>query len=224
MVATAGQITLSPQTVTVDSLEQARQIKVLLDDQPVPAADIKRIAAGVFKDGTAVPESKAGGTHFSDYSYMFTFAVGADGVITITPVESTLQIGKYDLYVYTAHGTAKGVIDANLDTVAQPAPRQQRTRPVISIDLEMPQYIQGQTVFIDLGPDEARHYTWYLDGEVHASGQGASRFSAKPEAGTHEVSFIARNAEGQVVSEGSGVVEVAEPPANLKPAKKKRRR
>ena len=52
-------------------------------------------------------------------------------------------------------------------------------------------------------------YSWYIDGEVHSSGLGMTSFRAWPEAGTHEISFVARDPEGSVVSKWSDATLVS---------------
>lgn len=204
----AADLALDPAVIELHDVSQAGMVTVLYDGEPVSRADIRKVTAGVFKTGNAVPEHKAGGTHFSNYSYMFTFEVKIDGAIVITPVESMLQRGTYDLHVLTTHGTVKGVIDAHLGDSMPSASRSQVTRPAFRVELDLQQYVFGQVVSINLEPDPSRHYTWYLDGKVHSSGQGETSFRAQPEPGTHEVSFIASNAAGMVVSEGSGTFVV----------------
>ncbi len=215
-----AEVTLSPETIDLGDLKQTAEVRVLRDGQPVPAGDIGKMVTGVFKTGEAVPERKAGGTHFSNYSHMFNFAVKADGLVTITPVENALQIGKYDFYVYTAHGTAKGVIDAHLRVSIPPRPPRDSGRAMFQVKLNLSEYVYGQAISIDLGSRKLRDYTWYIDGEVHASGQGLSSFRAWPEPGEHEISFVAKNAACDVVSEGSGIAVVKEEAAIMKSVSK----
>ena len=204
-----ADLTLSPVEIDVKSSSEPAKVYVLNDGKPVLPAEITKIVAGVFKTGRAVPEEKRGGTHFSNYSYMFSFKVNADGSITITPVESTLQVGDYDIYVHTIHGTVVGVIDANLRESIPVRPPTRIKPTTFTYDFELPDYLYGQVVSIDLGPDKTRTYTWYIDGELHSSGLGLTSFRATPDPGIHEISFIARNADGDIISTWSGTANVS---------------
>ena len=205
-----ADLTLTPAELDLKNYSEPVKVLVMSDGRPVLPVEITKIVAGVFKTGNAVPEQARGGTHFSNYSYMFEFRTDVDGSITITPVKSLLQIGDYDLFVHTIYGTVSGVIDANLrDSIpARPPTKIKSSR--FNYDFELPDYLFGQPVSIDLGPDKTRTYTWYIDGEIHSSGLGLTSFQARPEMGTHEISFIAKNADGEVVSTWSGTTRVSE--------------
>jgi hypothetical protein len=203
-----ADLALDPAVIEIHDVTQAGKVMVLNDGEPVPAGEIRRVTAGVFKTGNAVPKHKAGGTHFSNYSYMFSFDVKSDGAIVITPVASTLQVGKYDLFVYTPHGVAKGVIDAHLRSTVPPRPRVAGESFRSFIGLELPDHFYGQAVAINLAADEKNFYTWYVDGEVEAAGQGMTSFRTRPEIGEHEITFDVRNPGGVITSEGGGKVSI----------------
>jgi hypothetical protein len=204
-----ADVTLSPKTIELSYFSESQKLQVLNNGKPVLPAEISKIAAGVFKTGDAVPKKVAGRTHFSNYSHMFSFTINDDGSITVTPVESQLQLGKYDLYVYTTHGTGTGTIDAHLEGSIPPRPPRKASPSIFTYDFELPVYLYGQAVTIDLGPNDRHTYSWYVNGELRASGKGLSSFRTWPDIGDHEISFSAINANGEMVSKWTGTVKVA---------------
>jgi len=111
--------------------------------------------------------------------------------------------------VHTIYGTVTGLIDANLRD-SNHTRLHEFERPKFTYDIRLPDYSYGQAVSIDLGPDADNTYYWYLDGELHTSGLGKSSFSVWPDKGVHEISVIARNPDGAVVSTGAANTEVSE--------------
>lgn len=215
-----ADVTLSPENFELSYFSDTQKLVVLHNGKPILPGDIKKIVAGVFKTGNAVPKKNTAGTHFSNYSHMFSFTTNDNGSITITPVESQLQIGKYDLYVYTRHGTATGIIDAHLEGSIPPRPRRKASPAMFSHDFELPEYLYGQVVSIDLGPNDKRTYNWNMDGKLKVSGLGLSSFRVWPEIGEHEISFTATNANGELVSSWTGTAKVVAEAANRKTVRK----
>ena len=215
-----AEVELSPKNFELSFFSDSQQLVVLNNGKPVLPGDIKKIVAGVFKTGNAVPKKAAGGTHFSNYNHMFSFTINDNGSITVTAVESQLQIGEYDLYVYTRHGTATGIIDAHLEGSIPPRPRNKARPSMFSHDFELPEYHYGQVVSIDLGPNDKRTYNWTMDDELKVSGLGLSSFRAWPEIGEHEISFTATNANGELVSSWTGTAKVVAEAANRKTVRK----
>jgi hypothetical protein len=162
----------------------------------------------VQKQGEAAPADAVDGRHFSDYSFMFDFEPGENGEITITPNPESMAIGTYTLYVHTTHGTATGVIDATLRDQHPIAPHLREKKPKFSYGIVLPDYPYGTEVSVNLAPDSKHTYFWYVNGEEHSSGLGMTTFRAKLEPGTYEVSFVAKNEDGEVVSEWSDITEV----------------
>lgn len=204
-----ANLTLCPTKIDLGDVSQSKKVFIKRDGIPVLPTEIKKVVSGVYKYRDDVPEGSPTGTHFSNYSYMFKFQTNDDGSITITPKESSLQIGTYDLYVHTIYGTATGSIDVNLKESLPAKPLNPVKHPEFSYAIELPDYSYGQLISIDLGPDGSNTYFWYIDGEVHSSGLGETSFRARPEPGVHEISYIARNSEGIVVSSWSDTIEVS---------------
>ncbi len=203
-----AELTLSPASVELKNPTDSAKVSVQHDGKPVLPGEITKVVAGVLKTGEAVPDTARGETHFSNYSYMFNFTANDDGSITLTPIEDTLQIGKYDFYVHTVHGTVTGIIDATLRDSIPPRPPSRNWPAAFTYDFTLPDYLYGQVVSIDLGPDKVRTYDWYVDGELHSSGLGLSSLRVWPEPGEHEISFVGRNAAGDIVSSWSGTARV----------------
>ena len=205
-----AQLSLSPHEIDVNDVGQSETVRITYDGKPVLPGEIIKIASGVTKTGNAVPEKTAGISHFSDYSYMFDFEVGDDGVVTLRPNKGLIEIGSYDLVVKTVYGTIKGVIKADLRDSIAPLPPRTENLSKFSYDLKLADYTYGQAVSIELIPDQKNTYTWYIDGKMHASGPGVTSFRAWPEPGVHEISYIARSPAGGVVSSWSDTTEIAE--------------
>ncbi len=186
----------------------ARNVVVTHAGKPLRAVDIKKIETGVYKYRNDVPASAVGGTHFSNYSFMFDFKVNADGSITITPVPDLLEIGSYTLYVHTRFGKATGRIDANLSDKHPSPPRKKTRLPDFSYEIVLPDYAYGQEITVYLKPDEVNTYFWSINGEAHSSGLGKTSFRAQLDPGTYEISFIARNPDGDIISSWSDTTEV----------------
>lgn len=201
--AVFAQIELTPEVVELRDVSQSETLFVTHNGQPVLPADITKIVSGVYKYRDDVPDTAKGGTHFSNYSYMFDFKINPDGSITITAHDDQVQEGTYDLYVHSTYGMATGSIRASL---LESFPSMRRERPKKSefvYGIVLPDYDYGQQIVIELDPDHVNTYFWYIDGELHSSGLGETSFRALPEVGTHEISFIAKNSAGDVVSSWS---------------------
>ena len=205
-----AQMTLSPREIEFKDVSQSQKVFVTYDGKPVLPGEITKIVSGVHKSGNQVPETAAGSTHISDYSFMFDFKANDDGSITLTPKNGLLEIGTYDLFVHTIYGTVTGSIDANLRGSIPVRPLPPTKSPRFTYDIKLPDYSNGQLISIDLGPDTENIYSWYIDGEVHSSGLGNTSFRARPATGTPEISFIARDSDGVVVSTWSDTVNVSE--------------
>jgi hypothetical protein len=211
LYAAAGfaALELSPAGIEFRAVSQSNSVVVLHDGKALSPADIRKVATGIFKSGEGLPAWSRGGTHFSDYSYMFAIIINTDGSITLTPKEGQLEAGTYDLLVETTYGTATGSIDANLRDSIAVAPVRRVEYRILSYEFKLPDYSQGQTVAIDLKPDQSNTYYWYVDGELHSSGLGLTSFRLTPTPGDHEISFQAYNSVGIAVSSGSGTVHVS---------------
>ena len=205
-----AQLRLSPSEIDVSDVEQSENVRISYDGRPVLPGEIIKIVSGVTKSGKALPENAAGLSHFSDYSFMFDFALGDDGVITLKPNKGVLQIGSYDLVVKTVYGTVRGVINADLSDSIPPLPPRTANLARFSYDMKLPDYTYGKTISIELDADQKNTYTWYIDGEIHSSGLGESSFRAWPETGVHEISYVARSPAGAIVSSWSDTTEISE--------------
>lgn len=202
-------MTLSPETIEFQDISVSQNVFLRRDGKPVRAGDITKIVSGVFKYRDDVPESASGGTHFSNYSFMFDFKTNENGSITITPNKSLLEIGSYTLYVHTVHGTVTGLIDANLRESHPPPVRTEVKLPEFTYQIKLPDYKTGQFISVNLNPDTKNTYLWYINGKVHSSGLGKTSFKALLDAGSYEISFIARNPEGEVISRWSDSTKVS---------------
>lgn len=207
-LSVSAQLTLSPKEIDVRDITRSEKVFITHDGQPVMAGEIKKIVSGVYKTGDAVPERVAGSTHFSDYSFMFEFVPGDDGSITLIPNKDLLEVGAYELFVHTVYGTVSGVINANLEDSNPARPHHPVKTSRLSNYGKQGGYLYGQVVSIDLSPDNKNTYTWSIDGETHSTGPGMTSFRAWPEAGLHEVTAVARNAGGVIVSTWSDTVKV----------------
>jgi hypothetical protein len=141
---------------------------------------------------------------------MFDFEAGDDGLITITPKKGRVEIGTYKLLVHSVYGTVSGLIDANLRDSIPTGKHGKLNLSEFSYDIELPDYVYGQGVSIELNPDSKNTYSWFIDGELHSSGIGKTSFRAWPEAGSHEISYIARDPQGVVVSQWSDTTDIIE--------------
>jgi hypothetical protein len=204
-----AELRLDPEKIEMKDVNRSEKVFVFHDGKSVLPSEITKITTGVFKFRDDVPESARGGTHFSNYSYMFEFQVNDDGSIVITANEDLLEVGLYDLYVHTIHGTVSGTISATLSESNPSKLLQREKKPEFTYHIVLPDYSRGQQIVVNLPPDKVNTYSWYIDGELHISGLGETTFLAQPEPGTHEISFIARNPKGVVVSTWSDVVEVS---------------
>ena len=204
-----SQITLSPQELELKDTAQAEKVFITHDGKPVLPAEITKIVTGVFKFRDDVPRDDRDGTHFSNYSHMFDFKADDDGSITITGKKDLREVGKYDLYVHTIYGTVSGLINATLSQSSPTRLRQRVNLLEFSYTITLPDYSLGQTIAVSLPSDEVNTYYWYINGELHSSGLGETSFRVKPDAGTYEISFIARNPEGEVVSTWSDTTLVS---------------
>lgn len=203
-----ADLVLTPDTIVFRSDSASKTMVLTRDGVPVPPDEILKITSGVLKHGDAAPEGAKDGRHFSNYSFMFDFKAGENGVITVTPKPETMSIGTYTLYVQTTHGTATGVIDATLRDQHPIAPHLKARKPAFSYGIVLPDYPHGTEISVSLTPDNKNTYFWYINGEEHSSGLGLTSFRARLEPGTYEISFIAKNADGDVVSEWSDITEV----------------
>lgn len=61
----AAEVTLTPDLVDLRDLAQTPRVRVLHDGQALAAADIRKVVAGVYKTGDAVPEQMAAGHFFN---------------------------------------------------------------------------------------------------------------------------------------------------------------
>ena len=208
--AAFAQLSMSPEEIDVNDVQQSEKILITFDGNPVLPAEIKSVVSGVSKTGDALPVGAPGKTHFSNYSYMFNFETGDDGVLTITPKKGLLQIGTYDLHVHTVHGRVTGRINANLRDSIPPLQHQRANLSEFRYSITLPDFVYGQLISIDLKPDNKNTYTWYIDGVVHSSGIGETSFRGWPEAGTREISYIAQNPDGVVLSQWSDTTEISE--------------
>lgn len=109
-----AQLNLSTSEVEISDAVQSKKILITFNGDPVLPNEIKKIVSGVTKTGRADPEGTSGTNHFSNYTYMFDFQSGEDGYIVIKPKKDQVEVGKYDLFVHTVHGTVKGLINANM--------------------------------------------------------------------------------------------------------------
>lgn len=205
-----AQLSLSPREIVVKDFSHSQKVFVTHDEKPVLPGEITSIVSGIFKTGNQVPEKAKGTTHFSDYSFMFEFSTNEDGSITLTPNKGLLEFGSYDLFVHTIYGIAVGSIDANMRDLSLNDSLPPVMAPRFVYEISLPDYSYGQEISIDLNPDGENIYSWYIDGEVHSSGLGKTSFRARPEIGSHEISFVARNPDGVVVSTWSDTIEVFE--------------
>lgn len=205
-----AQLSLSPEVIDLNDVRQSKNVLITFDGKAISKQEILRIVTGVTKTGDALPENASGKTHFSDYSYMFDFDVGDDGVITVVPKAGLVEVGKYDLVVFSVHGKAKGLINANLRDSLPPKKHQPLNLSAFSYDIKLPDYTYGRAISIELNPDSKNSYTWLIDGEVHSSGLGVTSFRAWPEPGDHEISYIALSPEGVELSRWSDRTVVAE--------------
>jgi hypothetical protein len=205
-----AQLVFSPTEIVFNHYGETKTVFLTNDGKPVLPIEINRIISGVFKSGIEVPETAPGSTHVSDYSFMFEIKSNDDGSISFTPIEGLLELGTYDLIIHTIYGTAKGLIDANLRETFPLNPRPPATAPSFTYDIKLPDYSYGQEISIVLGPDEKNTYSWYIDGELQISGLGKTSFRARPDIGEHEISFIAQNPDGVVVSKWSDTVKISE--------------
>jgi hypothetical protein len=205
-----AQLNLVPHEIDVNDVMQPRQVRLTHNGEAVLSSEILSISSGVFKTGEALPENAAGDTHFSDYSYMFDFEVDDDGLITIKPIEGRVEIGTYELLVRSVHGSVSGLINANLRDSIPPSEHRKLNLSEFSYEIELPDYIYGRGVLIELNPDSKNTYSWYMDGELHSAGIGKTSFRAWPEAGSHEISYIARDPQGLVVSQWSDTTNIIE--------------
>ena len=204
-----ANMSITPDRIEVSDVARSSTVIIKHDGIAVLPAEIKKIVSGVYKTGEAAPATAADRTHFSNYSYMFEFNINEDGSITIKPKEGALEFGSYRLYVHTVYGTATALIDANPETSTPPVVPDQSENYSFSYAIELPDYAPGQLVSLDLRADSENTYTWYIDGKVHSSGLGLTSFRAVPEAGEHEISFIARDADGAVVSAWSDITRIS---------------
>lgn len=198
--AVFAQIELTPEVVELRDVSQSGTLFVTHNGQPVLPAEITKIVSGVFKYRDDVPDSAEGGTHFSNYSHMFDFKINPDGSISITARDDHIQEGTYDLYVHSIYGKATGSIRASLLESFPSMRRERPKKPEFTYGIVLPDYAHGQQIVIELAPDQVNTYFWYIDGELHSSGLGETSFRALPGVGTHEISFIAKNPAGDVVS------------------------
>lgn len=205
-----AQLSLSPEEIEVNDVLQSKKILITYAGQPVMPDEITKIVSGVTKTGDAVPETAPGNTHFSDYSFMFDFTTGEDGIITLKPNKGLLEIGTYDLIVYTIHGIVTGSINANLRDSIPPTPHRPVRMSEFSYDIDLQDRSYGQVISIDLKPDQKNTYSWFIDGVIHSSGLAETSFRAWPETGVHEISFIAQSPDGQVVSKWSDTIKVSD--------------
>lgn len=204
-----ASMSITPDRIEVSDITQPSTVMVKHDGIAVLPAEISKIVSGVYKTGEAAPATATDRTHFSNYSFMFEFNINEDGSITIKPNKDSLEFGSYRLYVYTIYGTATALIDANPKKPKPPVQPGEPGNYSFSYAIELPDYAPGQVVSIDLREDGENIYTWYIDGKVHSSGQGLTSFRAVPEVGEHEISFIARDAAGAVVSAWSDITRIS---------------
>jgi hypothetical protein len=204
-----AELTLSPETIEFKDISASKTVFVKHDGNPVLPAEITKITSGVFKYRDDVPETASGATHFSNYSFMFDFRANEDGSITITPNKGLVEIGSYELYVHTVHGTVTGLIDANLNESHPPPVRTEVKLPELTYEIKLPDYEYGQLVSLDLYPDPENTYFWYINDKLHSSGPGETSFRAQLNPGSYEISFIARNPNGDVISRWSDSTEVS---------------
>jgi len=202
-------VVLSPDEIDVTDITQSKKFFITHDEQVVLPAEITKIVSGVFKTGNAVPSRVSTKTHFSDYSYMFKFELGDDGSITLTPEKDLLQVGVYEVFVHTIYGTATGVINAGLKDSHPAIPHHPVKTSRVTSHGQQADYLYGQVVSVELSADKKNDYAWFLDGKTHSSGPGMTSFRAWPEVGIHEVSSIARNMDGTVVSTWSDSITIA---------------
>jgi hypothetical protein len=203
-----ADLLLTPTVVVLQDISESKKVFLTYGDQPVPPGDIKRIVFGVRKTGDEVHGRPGVDEHFSDYSYMFDFTTAADGSITITADRDLLQIGSYELQVYTVHGTAKGRIEAKLDHTNPTRPPFKSHMPRITYSPGQTSFLYGQAIAIRLGSDQVNTYSWFIDGELHSTGRGLTSLRAWPEPGSHEISVVARNPDGDVISKWSDTFDV----------------
>ena len=207
--AAFSKMDLSPDEIILEDVSLSKSVLVTNDGKPISPADITKIVTGVFKFRDDVPSNDKDGKHFSNYSHMFDFEANDDGTITIKARGDLLEVGKYDLYVHTIHGTATGLINATLTETNPTRARKRVKLPEFSYAIVLPDYKHGQTIVISLPPDKVHTYSWYINGELHSTGLGETTFRTKPDEGSYEISYIAENPEGDVVSSWSDTTEVS---------------
>ena len=204
-----AQIAMTPETIELRDVSQSVTVFITNDGKPVLPAEITRIVSGVFKYGDAAPHTAKDRRHFSNYSYMFEFKTNADGSITIKANQDQVQEGTYDLYVYSIYGTVTGSIKASLLESLPAKRRERKKRAEFTYGIVLPDYVHGQQIVVQLSPDKVNTYYWYVDGKLHSSGLGETSFRVIPEVGTHEISFVAKNPSGDVVSSWSDTTVVS---------------
>jgi len=199
---------LTPQDIELQDISESKQLILTHDGKPVPPDEITSIVIGVRKTGDEVHGRPGVDEHFSNYSYMFEFKTGEDGVITVSADRDSLQIGSYEMQVHTIHGTVKGRVEASLAATNPTRPPLKGHMPRISYSPAQTSFLYGQAISIRLGSDASNTYSWYIDGREHSTGRGLTSLRAWPEPGQHEISVVARNPEGQIVSRWSDTFDV----------------
>lgn len=109
-----AQLKLDPLHIDVNDVSQQKTALLTFNGQPVLPGEVLGIVSGVSQTGDVVPEHVPGEIHFSNYSFMFDFSIGSDGVITIKPKQGLVEVGSYDLRIHNIHDTVTGLIIANL--------------------------------------------------------------------------------------------------------------
>jgi len=90
---------------------------------------------------------------------MFDFEICDDGFIAIKSRKGLVEMGTYDLFVHTVRGTVKGLISANLRDSIPLVTRQPSSHPAFSYAIELPDYVYGQAVSVELNPDSKNIYS-----------------------------------------------------------------
>ena len=204
-----AQVTISPAEVELKNISQPVKIYVSHKGKPVLPSEITKIVSGVYKFRGDVPETSEDGKHFSNYSYMFNFVAGEDGSVIITANEDLVQQGLYDLYVYSIYGKATGAIRASLQEPDSETDTRRPNKVQFTYELALPDYKLGQEIVIKLNPDKINTYFWYVNGELHTYGLGETNFRMRPKTGIYEISLIAKDHEGDVVSTWSDTTQVS---------------
>lgn len=208
-----GEITVSPQSVTFNSMDEVAAVGVSSGGGPVVASHISGwslLASGHRYDHMLNVETK-------------------DGVLSIRPSDK-LEAGTYELAIETTDGSAtvtvfaplrslKSVVEQKAEAMGITIPEAkarlglQHTMGVGVIDLNLPPvYSVGQTLRLELPPADAADFSWLIDGEVVKQGKGANTFAYTfPDPGDYIVS-VRQFGEG-IKAEGSALVTVAVPPS-----------